>query len=135
MGLEKMGATQNSGIEENVGETAARRPRSKQKRREIAEESLQPGASAAVVARRYGVNANQVFHWRKLLRQGQLEAKAGSSQLMPVRIAEVIEDKPVPGPIHQPDGTIHIELGRVRVRLQGSVDTAVLRAILEILGR
>jgi transposase len=48
--------------------TAKRIYRSKQERRRIAEESLEAGASVAVVARSHGVNANQVFQWRKLLR-------------------------------------------------------------------
>jgi transposase len=111
-----------------------RRFRSKQERRQIAEESLQPGASVAVVARKHGVNANQVFLWRRLLRDGSFEAEAASAQLLPIRIAEstTIEAdrfvRPCPG-------TIHIELGRVRVRLEGSVDPGRLRLILEHLGR
>ena len=44
-------------------------------RQSIAEESLESDASVAVVARSHGVNANQVFHWRKLLREGRLGAK------------------------------------------------------------
>jgi transposase len=55
-----------------------RRNRSTQERRRIAGESLQPGASVAVVARGYGVNANQVFHWGKLLREGRLDLKANA---------------------------------------------------------
>jgi transposase-like protein len=46
------------------------RYRSKRERRQIVEETLQPGASVAVIARRHGVDANQVFHWRKLYREG-----------------------------------------------------------------
>ena len=38
-----------------------RRYRSKEERRQIVEETLQPGASVAVIARQHGVNANQVF--------------------------------------------------------------------------
>ena len=38
-------------------------------KREIVEASLAPGASASVVARRYGVNANQLFGWRKCYRE------------------------------------------------------------------
>jgi transposase len=116
-----------------VAPTRGRRHRSKQERREIAEESLQPGASVAVIARSHGVNANQVFHWRKLLREGRLEAKAPSAQLMPVRITEVIEEKP--RPVQQLSGVIHIELGKVRVRVEGSADPTTLRIILEQLGR
>ncbi|OXT66348.1 transposase, partial [Pseudomonas aeruginosa] len=37
-------------------------------------ESLEPGHSVSVVARRNGVNANQLFHWRKLYQDGSLSA-------------------------------------------------------------
>jgi transposase len=114
---------------------AKRRFRSKQERRQIAEESLEPGASMAVAARRHGVNVNQVFHWRKLLRDGRLEARvaSASAQLLPVRVAEIAHQaddfvRPYPG-------TMHLELGRVRVRLEGAVDPGSLRLILEHLGR
>jgi transposase len=94
---------------------------------------LQPGASVAVIARSHGVNANQVFHWRKLLREGRLDVKPVSAQLMPVRIAELVEDKT--GAAHRQAGVIQIELGRVRIRVEGSVDPENLRTILEQLGR
>jgi transposase len=55
---------------------AKRRYRSKQERRRIVEETLEPGASVAVIARQHGVNANQVFYWRKLYREGRLELLA-----------------------------------------------------------
>jgi transposase len=110
-----------------------RRFRSKQERRRIAEESLVPGASVAVVARRHGVNANQVFLWRRFLREGGLEAQSTSAQLLPVRIAEVPQE--ANGFVRSYPGTIHIERGGVRVRLEGSVDPGSLRLILEHLGR
>ena len=87
----------------------------------------------AVLARRNGVNANQVFHWRKLLREGRLDVEPTPAQLMPVRIAEVNEERS--GPVHQQTGIIQIELGQVRVRVEGSVDPATLRIVLEQLGR
>ena len=110
-----------------------RQYRSKQERRRIAEESLEPGASAAVVARSHGVNANQVFQWRKLLREGRLDPKpASSTQLIPVRLAEVVGEH---GSARTYSGAIHIEFGRVRVRVEGSADPDSLRAILEHLTR
>jgi len=111
---------------------AKRRFRSKQERRQIAEESLQPETSVAVVARRHGVNANQVFLWRKLYQKGLLDVKPALAQLMPVRIAHVIDDSAgerIAAPHYS--GTIHIELGRTRVRLEGSVDPGSLGLILE----
>lgn len=110
-----------------------RRHRSKQERRQIAEESLQPNTSVAVVARRHGVNANQVFHWRKLLREGRLDLKPVPAQLLPVRIAETFSEEPAP--VRTCSGAIHIELGRTRIRVEGSADIEALRMILEQLGR
>jgi transposase len=110
-----------------------RRHRSKQERRRIAEESLEPGALVAVVARAHGVNANQVFQWCKLLREGRLEVKpVSSTQLMPVRLAEVVGEQ---NPARACSGAIHIELGRVRVRVEGCADPESLRLILEHLSR
>ena len=40
--------------------------------REIVEETLLPGISVSRVARRHDVNANQLFYWRKLYREGRL---------------------------------------------------------------
>jgi transposase len=109
-----------------------RRFRSKQERRRIAEESLERGASVAVVARAHGVNANQVFLWRKMLREGRLELKPASTQLMAVRIAEAVGESS-PGRAYP--GLIHVELGRIRVRVEGLVDPESLRVVLESLGR
>ena len=44
----------------------------------------------AVVARRHGVNANQVFAWRRQLQRGELEAgtgaRAAEAVVVPVRV-------------------------------------------------
>jgi transposase len=106
---------------------AKRRFRSKQERRRIAEESLEFGTSVAVVARSHGVNANQVFLWRKLLREGRLDLKvASSTQLTPVSIAEVIGDGN--GHARAYPRAIDIELGRIRMRVEGSVPIQCDRA-------
>ena len=112
---------------------AKRRFRSKQERRQIVEESLRSGTSVSVLAHRHGVNSHQILHWRKLYREGQLDAKPTSAHLMPVRIAELVREEDRSARAYP--GTIHIELGRARVRLEGSVDPDSLRLILEHLGR
>ncbi|HEX4748503.1 MAG TPA: transposase [Bryobacteraceae bacterium] len=117
--------------EVTVIEQPSRRHRSKQERRRIAEESLQAGTSAAIVARQHGVNANQVFQWRKLLRDGRLNVNSATRQLLPVRIAAVVEDQSEP----QQNGVIQIEFGRIRVRVEGVADPATLRTVLEQLNR
>src|SRR3954454_7605311 len=45
-------------------------------KREIVAATLQPGVSVSRVARRYDVNANQVFAWRRRYRDGAVEPAA-----------------------------------------------------------
>lgn len=52
-----------------------RRRRSAEERRRVVEETFEPGASVARVALKHGVNANQVFQWRRLYRDGKLEPR------------------------------------------------------------
>jgi transposase len=114
--------------ENAVDSGVARRHRSKQERRQIAEESLQPGTSVAVLARRHGVNANQVFHWRKLLREGRLDVSPSVAQLMPVRLMEGVSEETRPG--RACPGVIRIELGRAHIHIEGAVDAESLRIVL-----
>ena len=94
---------------------------------------MQPGASVAVIARRHGVNANQVFHWRKLYREGRLDVETAAAQLVPVRIAEVVSVEQSPARVC--GGVIVVEVGRARIRIEGSVDAESLRLVLERVGR
>jgi transposase len=113
--------------------SSKRRYRSKRERRQIVEETLRPGASVAVIARRHGVNANQVFHWRKLYREGLLDVEPPAAQLVPVRIAEVMSGEQPPAKLCA--GVIVVEVGRARIRIEGSVDAEALRLVLERVGR
>ena len=57
-----------------------------QKRRIIAE-SFAPGASVAEVARRYGLNANQLFTWRRRWRDQAGASDVGAlMNIVPVRV-------------------------------------------------
>jgi transposase len=131
-----MGTNWSADSSTRVNPVGKRRFRSKQERRLIAEESLQPGVSVAVLARAHGVNANQVFHWRKLYRDGLLDLKPPATQLMPVRIKEVMnQETDLSRSVRQSSGTVQIELGRARLRVEGSADPECLRLILEHFGR
>lgn len=46
-------------------------------------ESLEPGHSVSVVARRHGINPNQLFHWRKLYQDGSLSAVSAGEAVVP----------------------------------------------------
>ena len=112
-----------------------KRRRTIKERRDIVEETLVPGASVARVARRHDVNANQVFYWRKLYREGQLGLGLGSP-LLPVKVeaerpTEAVNDN---DPTLS-SGTMEIKLPRGTLRIAGSVDVVALRAAMECLLR
>jgi transposase len=75
-------------VEVSGGLVAGRRRRSAVERRRIVEETLEAGASVARVALKYGVNANQVFQWRRLHRDGKLGVVAEQAlKLLPVSVS------------------------------------------------
>jgi transposase len=117
---------------------ARRQRRSIAEKRRIVEETLVPGASVAKVARGHGVNANQVFGWRRLYLAGRLGEQKPGIKLLPVRVNEsksapvVVEPRVTDFSQPQP-GTIHIEFRQAQVRIEGSVDPVLMRVLLECL--
>jgi transposase len=121
-----------------VEKTAKRRMRSKAERRQIVEETFKGGASVAEIARAHGVNANQVFNWRRLYHAGQLEADSTASTLLPVKIADVpsvVVATAAKRGEKAAGGIIDIDLGHARVRIEGAVNPACVRAVIEGLRR
>ncbi|MGC1417194.1 MAG: transposase [Candidatus Acidiferrum sp.] len=121
-----------------------RRRRSVAEKRRIVEETLEPDASVARVARTHGVNANQVFHWRRQYRQGLLgEGHAEAVNLLPVHVTGATVRKTnrqvrrqaaqsVCGASRStPSGMIQVEVPRGHLRITGRVDAEALRVVLE----
>src|SRR5215203_4568019 len=97
-------------------------------KREIVAATLLPGSSVSRVARRYDVNANQVFAWRRRYWDGA--AETAELRLLPVRVTR-----------DQPEGTapagtselIEIALaGGYRVRIGNGVQASTLRLVLDV---
>jgi transposase len=126
----------------------------------IVEETFVPGASVAAVARRNNANANQVFEWRKLYRQGRLVDKKAARGALPghdlIRIGVVDHDGSIrplpvtPGPSTppqpdtrppglampepRPSGIVEIELSSgIKVRVDAGIDEAALRRVLAVI--
>ena len=104
----------------------------------MVEATLAPGASVARVAREHGVNANQVFAWRGLYKQGLLVDRGLSDvKLLPVRIAATEGvDSFASAPAQRTTGAINLEFpGKALVTIEGSPDRESLRLVLEYLLR
>jgi transposase len=122
-----------SGTEE-VKNMRGRRMRTIAEKRKIVEETLLPGASVARVARAHEANANQVFHWRRLYERGRMgEREAGATSLLAVRITKPsASSRAEPGETGAKIlGWIELESSKGRLRVEGSVDTAALRVVVE----
>ena len=49
----------------------------------IVEETYLPGNSVSIVARRYGISANQLFTWRRLMARGAFTAASAGEEVVP----------------------------------------------------
>jgi transposase len=118
-----------------------RQRRSIAEKRRIVEKTLVPGASVARVARAHGINANQLFGWRRLYLAGRLGEGKPGIKLLPVRVSEsqsapvVVESVATRHPEVAPaaGGTIHLELRQAQMRIEAGADPALVRVVLECL--
>jgi transposase len=97
-------------------------------KRQIVSETLEPGSSVSIVARRHDMNANQLFQWRR-----QLLAKSpasGGGALLPV---EIVAEQGQ-GRSAESGGSIEIEFGNgARLRVRGAVAPEILRRVIDLL--
>jgi transposase len=99
-------------------------------KREIVAAASVPGASVSVIARRYNVNTNLVFTWR---RQFTRPAQTTDAGFLPV----IVQSEAPPGaPPSQVADVIEIELPRgYRLRVSGTTKASALRLVLDVLER
>ena len=131
-----------------VGERRkARRSWPLAEKQRIVAETLVPGASVSVVARRHDVNANQVFKWRRELATADRAAlPVASCEFVPVGVfAEVDgrmaaaahgDDRRPGGPAEPSDRSSLIEIDLVsgaRLRVDALVDERALCRVLRAL--
>jgi transposase len=143
--------TSDRRIEVITGRERRRRWTADQKR-EIAAESLQPGVSPVMVARRHGISSGLLYTWRQRLLCGGLGAVAdtkprfvrvdvvaGPPQLeaaTPAAPQLAPPATPLVSPAAGPDGRIEIMLsGGAKVRVDAQVNEAALRRVLAALAR
>lgn len=129
---------------------AARRQHDRSFKAGLVEQSLQPGASVAVIARSNGINANLLFKWRRDHKGKTIAAStptaAPPTVLLPVHVEPVTRVgtssalEPLPtaeaGPASRAatrGGVIELEIAGAQLRLRGAVDEAALCCVLRAL--
>src|SRR3954449_7005359 len=93
----------------------------------IVAESLDPATTASAVARRYGLQASQLFAWRQQLqRRASAVGTIGGPAFVSVLMTE---DGTAPT---EPAGRMEIALGPAVVRVGADVDAAALGRVVEV---
>jgi transposase len=106
----------------NGGERRRRTWSADQKQRIIAE-SFAPGASVAEVARRYGLNSNMLFTWRR--RERAVNDVGKTVNIVPVRVVEATPTATATAPASM--GRMEIVLvGGERILVGADVDATAL---------
>ena len=96
-------------------------------KRQIVAETLEPGSSVSIVARRQDVNANQLFQWRR-----QILAKSPASGVGSLLPVEIVPRQDCGS--RAENGTVEIELGNgTRLRVRGAVVPEMLRRVIDLL--
>ena len=102
----------------------------------IVAEALAPGAVVSEVARRWQLSSQQVFGWRREARAGLLALPAGTpvaGPLVPAFVPIFAEPamSPVTPALEVASGpVIEVEVAGAVVRVQASMDAALLRSVL-----
>ncbi len=144
-----------SGRVEFITRGDRRRVWAAEQKRAIVLESLDPSTTPTDVARRYGISSGLLYTWRRQLREGQLgSAPHRVAKFARVDLIAEVPQLPAPEPVQPlPDpsspppplqslpaqtppyaGLIEITLpGGASVRVDGSVDGAALRRVLNVL--
>lgn len=106
-----------------------RRKWSDDEKRMICAQTVVPGVSVARVARRYDLNANQIFNWLKDPKFApDDQAEEDEAKFLPVEvIAQPTPSEPVPGPTR----LIELELANGhRLRISGCYDPEAIARLV-----
>jgi transposase len=118
-----------------------RRSFSNEDKARIVAEIVTSGESVSGVARRYGLSPQQLFGWRRQLRESQVEpSEADGLQFVPA-VVDVASSAPpvrrqrkVPTCEAEPgSGTIEVEIDGVTIRVARGADVKTVRAVLRAL--
>ncbi len=90
-------AERTKSAEKSEAAIRRRKRRPLEQKLQIVRETLQSHESVAVIARRHGVNANQVFAWRRRYQRDHLGAGFQKPVILPVHVTQ---SPPATPPVH-----------------------------------
>jgi transposase len=123
----------DAGMQGADGGERRRRTWSADQKQRIIAESFAPGASVAEVARRYGLNSNMLFTWRRRER-ADVNDIGKTVNIVPVRVVEATPTATATAPASM--GRMEIVLvGGERILVGADVDATALARIVKALGR
>ena len=107
-----------------------RRKWSDDEKRMICAQARMPGVSVAQVARRYDVNANQIFNWMKDPKFASEDAaKEDGGHFLPV---EIVPEPAPAAPVVETTGVIELELANGhRLRISGGYDPEAIARLVQ----
>src|SRR3569833_1144585 len=104
-----------------------RRWRTASEKLAIVQLTLRPGASVSEVARAQGMNANQLFKWRRAYERGELNESC--TALIPVTVSSGEDERrETQAAGTSAGGAIHIEIpGRAVISVEHGADSVLMR--------
>ena len=116
---------------------------------DLVQQSLQPGASVARLAREHGINDNLLFTWRQRYRhlvEAPVDDGAGETGTITDNIVPVVLERQLPLLLAAPTAAVpasppgheqicEIVIGRARLKLTGHLTTAMLATLVRELKR
>jgi transposase len=88
-------------------------------------ESFEPGCSVSEVARRHDISPSLLFLWRRQAAKNAESNVRGGPAFVPLVVAG---DAPAAAVVTEAC-VVEVELGDIRIRIQGPVDRSVLREV------
>jgi transposase len=114
---------------EVISGVARRRRWPRAEKARIVAESYAPGASATAVAVRHGLHRNQIFAWRRQLRNHAALVGAAAAEFVPVRLASPAETGAA---MMASSSRIEVIAAGLTIRLGAGFDGGDLRRVLQI---
>jgi transposase len=114
-----------------------RRSWSAEDKARIVAETLQEGETVCAVARRHGLSPQQLFGWRRQVRQSAASAESAAPRFVPAVVETVpatrVHRRKRAQRVEQVSGLIEVEISGMTVRIGRGADAKTVAAVLRAL--